>query len=484
MIHETGRLSGKRGRDEETPVLASLSTNENISRSIQRTQSNSHLSRHIPNRDGMDMVVSAYNLKSCNSTSHHSGCSSQLSEEDNDQNLSAQYRERLAGRLQSLQQKRLGGEVLSFHKDRGSQHQQVSSEAAFSSRATQAQTAQRLRVVNSNPERILDAPNIPHFQYAQSIDWGANNKLVIGIRSDLYAWDAETSNASRILELSENSLIRSVRWVPRSDYVAFTLNGSTTFCDANKQTLLRTVRTPNDLPITQVSFSSESCLFAASAASDSDQIFLFDTRKRDAHLATIENSNKLKVGPIAFSCVDSMNLAAGCTDGSVVVWDIRNPAGHKHMLPRVHHGKISSIAWNPDSRSTLFSGGIDAALNQLDIRGGELHSGHGPVRPAVLQSVNTRSPVTGIIAASGVDEIVTSHEGQTQLQLRSVSKFSSIATFSTASTSASDGISCISLAPDAQRVCAVAKDETLKFWRVFRPPQLQEEPDSTHDALR
>ena len=478
MISEPVRLSGKREREEEAPVLTSLSVNHDRpnGRKVHRVDSNHRISRHIPDRDGMDMVVSAYNLKSANSASQLSGSSfcdslSQSDDHSNSENLvRSQYRDRLAGRLQSQQQKRLGGEVLSFRGEATITKHPVaeihSNNSSCALRPVQS-TAQRSRPLHSIPERVLDGPGIPLLDNGQIIDWGSNNKMLIGLRSALYAWDATAASAVLLFSLASGTMIRNVRWLSRTNLAMFTLrDGGTTLFDTNSQQLLRCVKTPEQTPVTQLAVrdNGETSIFAAAANSGLGRIFIFDIRLRDPQVAMYENQNG-RVGTISYSPCDPYFLAAGSADGTVAIWDARNAGSPRYTLPQIHNGAVSSLAWNPEKSSTIFSGGSDGVLRLVDIVGNAA-VGKSPV----VLTANTRHPITGIVAPNGAGEVVTSHRGVLELQLRNTSNFSSIGVFTASSMLGMGGINCLTLAPDRECVCGAAEDETLKFWRVFRPP--------------
>lgn len=64
-------------------------------------------------------------------------------------------------------------------------------------------------------------------------------------------------------------------------------------------------------------------------------------------------------------------LAAGCEDGSVLLWDARvtsagggaQPAG---VLEEAHAGAVTTVAWHPAHASTLLTGGVDGLVSVFD----------------------------------------------------------------------------------------------------------------------
>jgi WD40 repeat protein len=67
------------------------------------------------------------------------------------------------------------------------------------------------------------------------------------------------------------------------------------------------------------------------------------------------------VRDVQFNPFYSNYFAAAFENGTVQVWDIRNPASCERKIT-AHEGLVMSVAWHPDERSTIASGGRDRLI--------------------------------------------------------------------------------------------------------------------------
>ena len=50
------------------------------------------------------------------------------------------------------------------------------------------------RKITSEPDRILDAPNLKDDFYLNLLDWGPGNTLAVALGDSVYLWNAETTD--------------------------------------------------------------------------------------------------------------------------------------------------------------------------------------------------------------------------------------------------------------------------------------------------
>ncbi|KEG13995.1 putative WD40 repeat protein [Trypanosoma grayi] len=562
----SGRPSGKRrSRVGGSMSLQEISAN-NLQLLVRSLDDDDdappvRLSRHIPQREGMDMAVSAYNLTTPTTTtttvttaggggagtaggmsiphSTATSYSSAFSESfvsDDSSYVTSIYNEVLADQLssESMQRHRkIGGEVLRFDNTdtAGGRKGSLNVGRAVSARSGGDGTVpsrgdgggkpcepnsstrsgcgltsslftsspvgnglllKRLkpnktttqRVLFTNPERVLDAPEFP-VDAAQLLHWGSNNKLVIGLKNSLYGWNSETAQASRIVQLQDHMRIRSVHWLHRCTCVAAALDeGTTAIYDCRREEFLRTVRVrlPSKAEFTNLAVNGP--LLAIGTSTNCGGVYVFDLRAKHALISVYEGHTS-GITSLHYCTEEPFYLASGSANGAVRVWDARRSSCPRYTFDRVHQGAVNTILWNPDKRSKMFTGGQDGMLCYVDThapmtnvpsatRGEEDAIGMGA--HYITRAINTLHPISGIVSPPGVGELATSHRGKGQIQVRNASKFHLIGTLNSPNCDA--GISCITLAPDMERICA-AQDETLKFWRVFGPKMPQRTKSAT-----
>jgi WD40 repeat protein len=427
------------------------------------------LSRHIPHRDEMNMAVASYNLTSKPPSFSQTDQSSYLSE-NGDESGSFLYNERLAQTLGGQGSGKLGGEVLKFGT------------SATSSGALKDITSNRLdpsrlenhhrgvgahcrqihqRVLNTNPIRVLDAPQLRSYPATQLLHWGSNDKVIVGLTSSVFMWDASTDQSARVVDMPSHLAVRCVQWVHRCLGVAIAAtDGTIGILDIQTGAYLRSLR-PLEGTVSQLAVEGSTL---AAASNTNGSIYVFDVRAQNSLVAQHEG-HRGRVCCIKYCASEPHYLASGAVDGAVKVWDARRPSCPRYSFSRVHSGSVLALEWNPDKRTTLFSGGDDGVLNFLDTHVTSLAADDPAHGAHVIRSVKTGQPLSGIICPPRSAEVATSHTGVGQIQLRKVSTFQSVGTF--VAHNANDGLCCMTIAPDMERICAAQEDETLKFWSVF-----------------
>ncbi|CUG15738.1 Hypothetical protein, putative [Bodo saltans] len=433
------------------------------------------LSRHIPHREEMNMEVASYNLTSKPLSFAQSDQSSFMTE-SGEESGSFLYCERLAetlvGGTHNRAGDKLGGAVLRFgassQRADGLALRDITSNRG--DRVADHHTAHKVvqRVVNANPIRVLDAPHLRSYPATQLLHWGCNNKVIVGLTSSVYMWDASNDKSDRVVDMPAHLSIRCVQWIHRCFGVAIAASdGTIGMLDIATGSYIRSLKPEGT--ISQIAVEGSTL---AAASNTSGTIHLFDVRAQNSLVAQHEG-HRGRVCCIKYCSNEPHYLASGGVDGSVKIWDARRPGFPRYSFSRLHTGSVLALEWNPDKRTTLFSGGEDGVLNFLDTHASVAAATDDPnlasQRSYVLRSVKTGQPISGIICPPRLGEVATSHTGVGQIQLRTVCTFQSIGSFS--AHNSTDGLCCMTLAPDMQRICAAQEDETLKFWSVFTPPE-------------
>ncbi|EPY27419.1 cell division cycle 20, cofactor of APC complex [Angomonas deanei] len=503
------------------------------------------LSRHIPQREGMDMPMATFNLigsasvtnsftmvntngrqtvnhtnvpSSSRTTTATSSMATSFSEShvsDDSFYATSMYNDLLADKLASRtnstttvthgdkqgdvenysasghRRRTFGGEILRFNSDCKGSSSSDTRHSSITSLSSQVLDRQRLfsspharttsfsRTLCTNPEKVLDAPEFPTTA-SQLLHWGTNNKLIIGLKNALYAWDAESGDASKLVEMREGYSIRCLQWLHKCNCVALSVDsGTTAIYDCRSEDFIRSVRLPAGMEVTGLGVHGP----LMAAASDHGVVKVFDLRAKSAEVQSF-SGHRGSVATLHYCGVEPFYLATGGEDGNVRVWDARhnNP---RYTFDSVYSGPVTALHWDPSKRSRLFSGGGDGILCHIDTHAatsglGEDHFSQvddmdsvssltlkgTDTRHFISRAIRTNYPITGIVSNANSEEVATTHREKGQIQLRRISNLHLMGTFNSPNCDAD--LTCPTLSPDHERVCAAQGDETLKFWKVFR----------------
>ncbi|CAJ1033313.1 WD domain, G-beta repeat, putative [Leishmania lindenbergi] len=333
------------------------------------------------------------------------------------------------------------------------------------------------RVFNTTPERVLDAPQFPP-KATQLLDWGVNNCIAIGMGQSLYSWSGDSGEAMKVVELDDAVRICCLQWLQKCSCVAISVqDGTTAIFDSRTSSFLRIVRLPPELEVTGLSVKGP--VLAVASDGPYGTTCAFDLRAKDA-LVAIYEGHVGGVTTLHYCAAEPFYLATGGSDGSVRVWDARRASTPRYAFDSVHQGSVNVARWDPQKRSRLFTGGEDGIMCLIDTHAPKrtiemdtmpdeevvgFGCSHEHLTQYVTRAVNTQYPISGLVCHGTNGEVLTAHKNKGQLQLRKASTFHLLTTFTALHCDAS--LSCLTMAPDQERVCAAQADETLKFWRVF-----------------
>lgn len=208
------------------------------------------------------------------------------------------------------------------------------------------------RPLHLNPDKVLDAPDLPT-EPCDLLDWGASNKLVIGLRSTLYVWDAGDGSARSVTEINENHILTGVKWLKSSGGGGA---GTAAMCiskarialtDVTTGTIARTLLPAMDLGIDSSS-SSSSCL-------------MFNQNQHD-DAVVIDQSHRI----VTSMSVWGPLVAAATSLGTVCLYDVRAP----NMVGRfdAHHGSSSSSSSHSSSSGLIALAPNESLNNQGRLR--------------------------------------------------------------------------------------------------------------------
>eukprot|EP00796_Vickermania_ingenoplastis_P004167 gene4167-3008_t len=320
------------------------------------------------------------------------------------------------------------------------------------------------RQLSSHPIRVLVAQQFTPGS-SQLLDWGCNNKLAIGLQNNFYVWNAENATPTNLVSLQPTDTVERVLWIQKCSYVAIASSaGVTRIFDGEQGKYLRVLGeagSDGGSPQERITgLAVRGPMLAASSSDPRGITRIYDLRIKDALVQSLEGHSG-GASCLAYCPLEPHHLATGGADGSICVWDGRRSSTPRYEMRGVHSGAVSVLQWNPQRSRRLLSGGDDGSRG----RPAELNAAATTMQ-SLTRAHKTLYPITGVVWKPDGDKIVTSHSGKGHLQLRQADTFQNLGSFSAVDTDAS--LSCLTLAPNGEHVCAAQEDETLKMWHSVR----------------
>lgn len=257
------------------------------------------------------------------------------------------------------------------------------------------------RYIPTQPESVLDAPDIQNDYYLKLIDWSAKNLLAVALKNDVYLWNAENGSIDKLCTLDGQDYVASVTWDQDGSHLAVgTSEGKVQIWDVTNQKRLRSLNNS----AFRISCSDWN-FYLLSAGSRDGHIYNHDVRISTSLVANLEGHTQEICG-IKWSPNGRM-LATGGNDNTVNIWSNqfmtdRANAGAPSPLHRFtdHQAAIKALAWCPWRPNVLASGGGTADRH---IRIWNCENGNN------LYSFDTKSQVSGILWSDEYKELISSH---------------------------------------------------------------------------
>jgi cell division cycle protein 20 (cofactor of APC complex) len=170
------------------------------------------------------------------------------------------------------------------------------------------------RYIPTQPERILDAPDIKNDYYLQLIDWSGSNILAVALMREIYLWNANTGDITNLLTLDEEQYVSSVSWIEEGNHLAVgTSNGDIQLWDTDRIKRLRTMKSHSSR-VGSLSWNS----YILSGGSKVGLIHNHDVRVADHHIGTLNGHNQEVCG-LKWSN-GGQYLASGGNDNTIQIW--------------------------------------------------------------------------------------------------------------------------------------------------------------------
>jgi cell division cycle protein 20 (cofactor of APC complex) len=399
----------------------------------------SKMDRFIPNRSSSNLDSAQYNI-----------AFEMRDVENTQQNVesspSKEYRKQLAANLGTDTSAR----VLAFKQKAPAPPEGHSSHLAalYSANASDlGKVTKKFRAVPSQPERVLDAPDLVDDYYLNLMDWGSTNSVAIALSQTVYLWNASGGDIQQLLATDDESYVTSVNWAGDGRHIAVGFsNNNTQIWDAEK---LRPIRNlgGHTARVSSLSWNNHTL----STGSRDSTIIHHDVRVRD-HVVQTLRGHQQEVCGLKWS-PSGAQLASGGNDNMLCIWDARYETP-THTLTD-HQAAVKALAWCPFQSNLLASGGgtADRTIKFWNTTTG-----------ACLNSIDTGSQVCALQWNRHEKEILSSHGfSQNQLCLWKYPTMAKVAEMN----GHTSRVLHLAQSPDGTTVASAAADETLRFWKCF-----------------
>lgn len=313
------------------------------------------------------------------------------------------------------------------------------------------------RFIPTNPERILDAPDIINDYYLNLLDWSSDNIVTVALGSAVYLWNAGTGNIEVLFENDSGEHACSLAWIQEGHILAVGTNsGNVELWDCSKMRRLR-VMTGHSARVGSLAWNS----YMVSSGSRDGSIIHHDVRERD-HLVGTLSGHTQEVCGLKWS-PDLKYLASGGNDNLVNIWaaetgSVRTGTSPVHVLNE-HQAAVRALAWCPWQSNLLATGGgtADRCIKFWNVSNG-----------ICTNSVDTNSQVCSLLFSSNYKELISAH-GYANNQL-TVWKYPSMMK-QVDLTGHTQRVLQLAMSPDGSTVMSAGADETLRLWNCFAPDQ-------------
>ncbi len=307
------------------------------------------------------------------------------------------------------------------------------------------------RQVDSQPFRVLDAPDLADDYYLNLIDWGTDGCLAVGLGRSVYLWNAETQKVNKLCKLESGDTVTSVSWIQKGSHIAVGTNkGMVQIWDAARTRRLRTM-TGHTGRVGSLAWNDH----ILSTGSRDKTIYHRDVRQPEQFLRKL-SGHKQEICGLRWNAQDGQ-LASGGNDNKLVVWD---KLEEKPLWEFTEHtAAVKAVAWSPHQRGLLASGGGTADRRILF---------HNTKTGELINEIDTGSQVCNLAWSKNSNEIVSTH-GYSQNQII-IWKYPSMKQVCTL-VGHTYRVLYLAMSPDGTTIVTGAGDETLRFWKAFQEKQ-------------
>lgn len=392
------------------------------------------MDRYIPNRNVMDLEKSHYLMTQANKTG-----------QENDPVL----RDKLSSNLDQYR--------IMCYTDKAPvapEGQANNLKVIYSSSKTGASAKKATRTIPTNPEKILDAPDLINDWYLNLISWNSSNILAVALNSTVYLWNATSGDIACLLQLPEGEYVSSLSWIQEGNQIAVgTSTNMVEIWDADASSRLRQMA-GHSQRVSSLDWNS----YMLSSGSKSGLIFQHDVRKPEHHVGILNGHAGYEVCSLRWS-PDGKYLASGGNDNKVNIWSSSNvsldPDSISPTQQLGHISAVKAVSWCPWKPHLVATGGgtSDRHLRVWNSTNGNC-----------LYSIDTKSQISGLDWNEEYQELVSAHGYQNNAiniwKFPTMTKVAELRGHTLR-------ILGLCMSPDKSTVVSLGADETLRFWECF-----------------
>jgi len=369
--------------------------------------------------------------------------------------------------------------VLSFQTNKTLKPQEayINHQKAIYSATASAHKKPSNRFIPSTADRVLDAPGLMNDYYLNLLDWSRTNFISVALDKQVYLWNAASGDIQELMECEgDDNYISSVQFTEDGSYLAIGLNtGSVELWDIQQQRRLRTMA-GHSARVGSLAWNEH----ILSSGSRSGLIFHHDVRISQHLVSTLEGHSQ-EICSLKWSG-DHRHLASGGNDNLVHIWEGVTGQTTRTTPLHVfnhHQAAVKGMAWCPWQNRLLATGG---GTNDRTVKFWNMNTGD------CVDTIDTKSQVSGIFWNSEYQEIITSHGFPNHtLQIWKYPTKHKVAEL----TGHDERILHLAMSPGETAVMSAGADETLRLWNCFQPDPNKKkgttgrrnEPRSALDAL-
>lgn len=310
------------------------------------------------------------------------------------------------------------------------------------------------RAIPTQPEKILDAPDLKNDWYLNLVSWGSTNVLAVALNSSVYLWNASSGDIKCLLQTADGEYISSLSWIQEGGQLAVGTSLNTVeIWDSETGSRLRKM-TGHSQRVSSLDWNAH----ILSSGSKSGLIFHDDVRIANHHIGTLNGHDGHEICGLKWS-PDGKYLASGANDNRVNIWssasvsqDTENVAPLQQLA---HSSAVKAVNWCPWKPHLIATG---AGTTDRFLRIWNASNGN------CLYSVDTKSQISGVEWNEEHQELISAHGYQSNdLNIWKFPSMTKVAELS----GHTHRILGLCMSPDKSTVVSLSADETLRFWECF-----------------